>query len=276
MRNVFACLVHEQPECIMDLVRNLRRLDPESAIVVYNGSGDPALLEGLPLNCAGAVCVPDAVPMRWGFLHEFALRSMRFALRELPFDTLTIVDSDQLALREGYTAHIANAIRGTKRLGMLVNSPGRQPATTQIGPARAAYREWDMWMSFLRRFRGGERKFVHWSFWPATVFTADAVRALLPLFEYPQLQEILSHSWIWASEEVVFPTLAVLVGFELVEHPCNYEYIRYRVLFRSEHLENATKDPRAFWMHPVPRCFDNPLRQHVRQKWNQYAASPNK
>jgi hypothetical protein len=197
----------------MDLLRNLRCLDPASAILVYNGGDDPGLLEGIALGSVGAAVVPGAVPVRWGLVHEFALRSMRFALNELPFDMLTIVDSDQLALREGYTAHLAQAAIGAKRLGMLVNSPGRQPATTEVGPARAAYLEYALWLPFLRRFRGGEKKFVHWSFWPATVFTAEAARELTVLFEDAQLKEILSRSRIWASEEVLFSDAHSLARF---------------------------------------------------------------
>ena len=61
LRNVFACLVHERPECVMDLLRNLRRLDPASAILVYNGGDDPGLLEGIALASMDAAVVPGAL-----------------------------------------------------------------------------------------------------------------------------------------------------------------------------------------------------------------------
>ena len=32
LRNVHACLVHENPDCVTDLARNLRALDPPSEI----------------------------------------------------------------------------------------------------------------------------------------------------------------------------------------------------------------------------------------------------
>ena len=43
IRNIFACLVHESPDCVIDLVRNLRALDPGSLILLYNGGRDPNL-----------------------------------------------------------------------------------------------------------------------------------------------------------------------------------------------------------------------------------------
>jgi hypothetical protein len=268
--NVFACLVHERPECVLDLVRNLRCLDPQSAILLYNGGANPDLLADFACDRYGAICVPGAAPVKWGSLHHFALCSMRFALAELPFHTLTIVDSDQLALRPGYSAYLSSYLASRNRVGMLVNSPGRQTVRTEAGPARAALRELDLWRPFLKRFPSGESQFPHWSFWPATVFTAEAARDLAALFTDPQLQQVLSRSRIWASEEVLFPTLAALLGYEIVQHPCNYDYVRYKAQFTVAQLEGAWKDPRAYWMHSVPRRYDDPLRRRIRQKWNQY------
>ncbi len=118
IRNVFACLVHENLECVVDLVRNLRHLDPDSAVLLYNGSPNPALLRGdFPPDRHGAVLHPSPRPMRWGRLHDFAVDCMRFALGNLPFDTLTIVDSDQLAVRPGYSGRLAAWLAGEPRGG---------------------------------------------------------------------------------------------------------------------------------------------------------------
>jgi hypothetical protein len=43
--NVFACLVHEAPDCVVDLVANLQHLDPESTVLLYDGSGGALLGE---------------------------------------------------------------------------------------------------------------------------------------------------------------------------------------------------------------------------------------
>jgi hypothetical protein len=268
--NVFACLVHERPECVLDLVRNLHGLDPESTILLYNGSANPQLLDDFTWDRYNAACLPGAVPMKWGRLHEFALRAIRFALENLSFRTLTIVDSDQLAIRPNYSSCVSKFLATQKNAGMLVNSPTRQNSRAEAGPARAALHEVDLWRPFLRRFPQGEKKFPFWSFWPATVFTADAARDLAALFADPQLQDILSRSRIWASEEVLFPTLASLLGHALVQHPFTYDYVRYRVQFTSAQIREACGDPRAYWVHPVPRRYDDPLRRQIRERWNQY------
>jgi predicted O-methyltransferase YrrM len=262
--------VHERPECVVDLVRNLHSLDPQSAILLYNGSVNPELLDHFKWDRYNAICVPGAVPMKWGRLHAFALHAIRFAAGNLRFQTLTIVDSDQLAIRPGYSSWVSKFLAARKNVGMLVNTPARCDAGTEAGPARAALHEVDLWRPFLKRFPQGEKKFPHWSFWPATVFTADAAIDLATLFDDPQLQDILSRSRIWASEEVLFPTLASLLGYELVQHPCTYDYVRYRVRFTPAQIREACGDPRAYWVHPVPRRYDDPLRGQIRERWNQY------
>jgi hypothetical protein len=105
-RNVYACLVHESHQCVIDLVSNFHHLDPDSKILLYNGGTDAALLDGFSLEQYNAVVHPSPKRMRWGWLHDFAVDCFSFALKELPFDTMTIVDSDQLAIRPGYSAFI--------------------------------------------------------------------------------------------------------------------------------------------------------------------------
>jgi hypothetical protein len=272
LRNVFACLVHENPECIIDLVCNLRHLDPTSAVLLYNGGKNPQLLDGaFPFNHYGATVHPTPRPMSWGRLHDFALDCMRFALQEWEFDTLTIVDSDQLALRSGYSAHLAAFLAEQRGVGMLGNSPNVETAATRIGPARAAHAEIELWRPFLKRFRDGEPKFVHWSFWPSTVFTLDAVRALVKLLDQDtELQHILRHTRVWATEEVILPTLIALLGFRVVANPCNYDYVKFRARYSVQQLDAALDRPDVFWVHPIPRRSDDPLRQHIRGRFNNY------
>jgi len=272
IRNVYACLVHERQECVVDLVRNLRYLDPDSHILLYNGGGDPALLDGgFPWDNYRAVVHPRPRAMAWGRLHDFALDCMRFALDELPFDTLTVVDSDQLALRAGYAARLSRFLAGQQGVGMLGNSPAPQTWNTHIAPAKSALREVELWRPFLRRFEGGEDKFVHWSFWPSTVFTADAARALTNLFDTDaELQELMRRTKIWATEEVILPTLLALLDFKILANPCSDDYLKFRVRFTPRQLDAALAREDVFWVHPVARNNRDGLRKHIRARLNQY------
>jgi hypothetical protein len=276
LHNVYACLVHEQPDCVLDLVRNLRHLDPDSAILLYDGSAAGRLAEGrrLPWAQLGAEWVPGAHPMQWGKLHEFALdcaRHMRATGRH--YDVMTIVDSDQLALRAGYTAHLRRRLGDLTGIGLLSSDPSHQDATTRIPPAATAHQEIELWRPFLHRFADGERAFVHWSFWPSTVLTADALGAVVDLFDHDdELRRILAASRLWATEEVLFPTLIKLLGFRVEANPCRHRWVKYRVPYPPGEVDAALRDPAAFWMHPVPRRLDDPIRARIRQAHGSYCA----
>jgi predicted O-methyltransferase YrrM len=278
IRNIFACLVHENPECVIDLVRNLRALDPSSVILLYNGGRCPDLLDRhFPFERYGAVIHPSPRPVTWGTLHQFALDSMQYALETFEFDTLTIVDSDQLATRAGYSEYLGRYLGQFRtRPGMLGNAPAVMPSYTRAGPAATAFQEIDLWRPFLRRFPSGEQKFVHWSFWPSTVFTAEAARDLTELFKTSdELQAIMWRTRIWASEEVILPTLVALLGYDIAANPCSYDFVKYRTPYSLAELEAALAREDVFWLHPVPRHYNDRLRQHVREKLNHYEERAN-
>ncbi|WP_164018275.1 glycosyltransferase [Pyxidicoccus trucidator] len=270
-RNIFACLVHESPECVIDLVRNLHHLDPDSRILLYNGGRDAGLLQGFPFERYNAVVHPTPRPMKWGWLHDFALDCFRFALEHEPFDAMTIVDSDQLGLRPGYSGFLGDFLKTNPGAGLLGNVQTPQGPGNRAAPAVNARRELDLWRPFLRKFPQGEAQFVHWTFWPSTVFSADAARDLVKLWDGdPQLNDILRRSRIWATEEVLFPTLVALLGHRVLTSPCNYDLVRYRVRYSLRQLDAAMANPAAFWAHPIPRRPDDPLRTYVRSRYSGY------
>jgi Capsular polysaccharide synthesis protein len=265
-RNVFAVLVHDNLECVFDLLRNLEHFDPSSLIVLYSGGENPALLGPVRLAHPNVIIHPSPNRQHWGCLHGFALDCMRL-IAHLEFDALTIVDSDQLLLRHGYSGFIARSLAGKPRAGMLVNSGAWQAADTQNGPAQSAWAELERWRAFLNQFPNGEANFPRWAFWPSTVFTARGVRALLARFESDALlQEAIAASSICATEEVIFPSLVALLSLELLPHPCSFDFVQYRVAFSQVKLERALLRPDVFWVHPVPRHLDDRLRKLVRSR----------
>lgn len=272
IRNIFACLVHESQECIVDLVRNLRYHDSSSVILLYDGGKDNGLLhDHFPLEQYGVVLHPSPRPMEWGCLHNFALECMKFALDNFSFDTLTIVDSDQLGIRSGYSGYLGKFTSGQTGIGMLGNSPGPLPSTTNIAPAVQAFKEVNLWKRFLKRFPKGEEKFVHWTFWPSTVFLFDAVRDLTKLFVTDaNLQNIMRRSKIWATEEVILPTLVALLGYKIVRNPCSYDYVKYKAKFTIRDVDMAFNRKDVFWSHPVSRSYGDHIRKHIRSKFNHY------
>ena len=276
MRHVFACLVHERQEAVVDLVRNLSFLEPNATILLYNGGSDPRLLSrGFRRDGPEPVIHPHPREQRWGALHEFALDCMRFALTELPFDAMTFVDSDQLLLRTGYVSRIAAFLREHPKAGLLARSAGPQPPSTRFPPAISAWRERDLWLPYCRQFPNGEGRFPHWTFWPATVFTAVACADVVRAFdEDEQFAEKMRDTRIFATEEVVLPTLVALHGHEVVVNPCDLDLVRYKVAYTPDHLRAGMTRPDVFWAHPIPRRYDHPLRRLVRAHYQEYHRAP--
>ena len=170
--NVHVVLVHESPECVSDLVANLRYLDPASTVLLYDGTGGELELAGAHAQPDGAVLVhPAPRRMEWGRLHDFAFDALRFVLTSTDADTATIVDSDQLAVRAGYSSYLSAFLRASPGIGMLVSTDRPEPSTTRIGPAQAAWTELELWRPLLERFACRRHLFPWWTYWPGTVFT---------------------------------------------------------------------------------------------------------
>ena len=69
---------------------------------------------------------------------------------------------------------------------------------------------------------------------------------------------------MWASEEVLFPTLAALLGYELAENPCNGEYVQWAAAHSMNDVARCLSLPEAYWIHPVERTYDDPVRTAIR------------
>jgi predicted O-methyltransferase YrrM len=273
LANCYALLAHERPECVVDLVRNLRWHDDTSSILLYDGSSGGNLLDRrLPWARWGVEIVANPRPMQWGTLHGFALDCIAHMAKR-QYDTMTIVDSDQALLRRDYPAFLASKLAG-RSFGVLSSNPAPQRRDTRIPPAQAAQAERSLWQPLCDRFAGGQDAFVHWTFWPATVLSADAARDIARLFTDPLVEDILSRSRLWATEEVLFPTFAAMLGHAVVQNPCNGQWTQYRRNWSGRDLQQARADPATFWMHPVPRRLDHPLRQALRETSDNYRLAP--
>jgi hypothetical protein len=237
---------------------------------LYNGSNDPHLIpRDFSFGSFGAIIHPKPVPARHGYLHRFALESMEFALSNFNVDCLTIVDSDQLSIRSGYPDFLSQFIASqTIVTGMLSSKPERVDRNNRTNHvALQAFREYELWKPLLNNFANGEEKFVHWSFWPSTVFMADAARDLVKIFkENELLQRIMQQTKIWATEEVILPTLVRLLGYEIAANPCSYDYVRYKRPVMTEEINDAMQRKDAYWIHPVARHIGDPMRKIVRER----------
>ncbi|MDB5128646.1 glycosyltransferase [Mucilaginibacter sp.] len=273
LKNIYTCCVHEREDCVIDLVKNLYYHDPDSVILLYNGGENKQLFSsGFPYEKYGAVICPNSKVIKYGYLHSFALDCMEFSLKNFSFDIITIVDSDQLCLRPNHSLQIAKFLYPLKNVGVLSNLPKRITQNDiHVYTSIQAFKEYDLWKPLLNQFKDGESKFLHWSFWPSTVFTADAVKELVKIFRNNnQLRQIMQKSEIWATEEVVLPTVTALLGFKIEANPNSYDFVQYKKDYSSAEVIDAFNRPDAYWIHPVVREYNDPIRTQIRQQFNNY------
>ncbi len=300
MKNLFSCLVHEKPDVVWDMVCNLHCLDPASSVLLYN-SGDASLLADCRFHRDSQIYVhPYPKPQRYGTLHGYMIDCLRWVCQNSDFDTVTNVDSDQLLLHPGYTERLAEIATQHPNFGLLRSSPaavdwpttGSQsliplgflegtsaPAVISY-PQYTALNELKAWMPFLMKFtHGSEHHFSglshypKWTFWPGTVFSRQAATAILNLLDTNiYLRALIGRSQIFATEEIVFPTLVSLLGFDLVQTPFDETCLRFKTRYSVDTLEESLRLSNRFWMHPVPRDMNDPLRAHLRAHYRQYQA----
>jgi hypothetical protein len=277
IKNIFMCLVHENQDCIIDLVRNLKYLDSKSTILLYNGGTNKDLFKYFPFEKYGVLIHPNPKPLKWGWLHDFAIDCMEYAINNLEFDTITVVDSDQLGIGRNYSDFITKTFRENPNLGMLGQISTRISSNTIIDPAITAYKEKELWEPFLAGLPNGKDAFLYWTFWPSTVFTYKASVALTNLFRTnAQLQSILNKTKIWASEEIILPTLTVALGFFIVENPCVYDFVKYKSVYSKVNIKNALEEKKAFWIHPIIRNIKDENRTDIRTYYENYVSSCSK
>lgn len=270
-QNVFACLVHEKPECILDLVRNLNYFDPDSKIILYNGGTNPNLFNHIPIQSFDVYIHPAPRPLKWGWLHDFALDCMEYAVELFHFNSLTIVDSDQLLIQSGFSQTIADCFMQEERIGMLTITENVQVEGNMSDPAKTAFKEKSDWIPFLKKLGYEEESFPYWTFWPSSVFSYEATKGLLHLFkENVDLKRLLSITQIWASEEILFPTLVKALGFKLKTNPSSYDYVQYKKQYDNSDVNRAISKPDCFWIHPIPRDYGQATRKNIREHFNHY------
>jgi hypothetical protein len=268
LKHVFACLVHEDVDCVVDLIRNLQFFEPDSEILLYDGSGG-SLREHTPaFEKLGVVVHPAPKKQMWGRLHVSVFDCLEFGRDRFSFDAMTFVDSDQLLAGRGYAKAVRRALERQPAVGVL-GTPNPALGTPWATEHEAHERE--LWKPFLERFPDGlAQQFpANWIFWPGTVITAAAGADLCALRRDPAFAATLARS-NFASEEICFSTAAAALGYRVVPRPWNDERVRWRRPIHVGDVAAALDDPDAFWLHPVLRRLDDPARAYLREAGNEY------
>lgn len=240
----FAVLAHAHPDLLAEQVSSLYAQHPGCTVVVFNGGTDPALTVGLDVE----VC-PTSRPLRHGHLTAFHASVMEW-IGEREFTHLVTLDSDALPVRSGLADRLAGAAYAGAHLGQV--RPG-----TAWRPGRRFLREWPTWRPLL----GTERPWR--CFNPVQAFGQEYVEAFLRLPTRAALLQRIEQSRREALEEVVWPTLAVAMGFPPTRLPGD-DALRLRPPTPYE-LRDHLADPDVFFVHKVRTDRHAPERRLIRE-----------
>lgn len=268
LKNVFAILAHEHPSSVWDQVQNITYCDPSSRIVIYDSSGDEAIKRSqYNWKRSGVEFVTPSMQLCWGELHRFALSSIEY-LADSRYDTITFFDSDQLMLRKGYSSFLQKMIR--EPFGVLTTEVCCHGLDSTLPMVRDIHAEWPIWQRYFERFPNHNDAFVRTTFWPGTVISADAARAIVKEFKNEVLQNTLSQSHVWATEEILIPTISYLLGYKEILNPCDRTWCTFRTPWSSRNIIEALEAPNAYYIHPISTSPENEMRKLVKDCLNGY------
>ncbi|QXT34383.1 hypothetical protein KV697_11150 [Sphingomonas sanguinis] len=262
LKNVFAISAHGQPDCVEDLILNLRTCDPNSPIVLYDGGKDRSIIAQTERWQQFLVdVVPNPQPQAWGSLHGYAIACIDH-ISDRQYDTITFVDSDQLMIKRGYSEYLSEKI--PLNFGVLSTLPRQHGIDSPVLCVQDFHADRANWLPYLSLFDGWEDVFVRWTFWPGTVLSSGAARALAAEFKTDRLDRALRGSRAWATEECLIPTISGLLGFNEMQNPCDGRWNKFRTAWKASDVDGAISAPGAFFMHPIARRMDDPVRTYIR------------
>lgn len=248
----FMIPVHENKEVIKDLLENVNYFCPNSSIVLYQSGDDPKLCEGL-----GYPICPTSKSLVYGSgLVWFHLDVMEW-LEDIDFtyDYLINLDSDALFAKEGFEAFILSEMNGFDYMATHKRYP-----EADWYPGRFIKHAWSTWQHvftldyFMACFNNGQ------------TFSKKFVQQII---NYPKLNELkaaIQNTETFAVEEIIFPTLAEVLGVESKSYPNDVQdWIRYRPYFIKEEISRGIKNnANCYLLHPVHRNMEDPARSYIR------------
>jgi len=249
----FAILAHNQPACLEDLVCNLRGFAPGSDIVLFNGGKDPSLAAGLDID----IC-PLSRPLRWGALAFFQFELMRWLHAEQrEFEFLVTLDSDMLLIKPGIEAYLEQTMANSAYMGTEFSEI--RPSTTWTTGRQFHYK----WKRIWQPLFGTE--YPYGCFNPGQVFRRQYVERFMSFPRLDELRRRIEHSHRPNLEELVFPTMAVVLDCAprrwLVRDQTAVRFAGYQ---SPGEMLTYRDDPHAFLVHPVTMDADAPSRALVR------------
>ncbi len=261
----FAVLAHDDEEVLQDQVNNLRTFNPNAKVILYNGGHNSSFGNSIDV----AIC-PYSRPLVKGRLGRF-LYDVMIWLKEidLEYDYLVSVDSDVMFLHDGFEEFLQLALSQYDAMGINMGVQYTKEDVPDWYPGQTMWKEWDMWQPFfgLMHFAGCLNCMQ--------VYKREMVRKMIEGIDRTALEQLFEKTQVFALEEILHPTLAVRSGARCTAYPHNVaKFVRLEDNYTENQVLDLVKDHNAYFIHPVQRKLDDPVRSFLRKIKNYRTKTP--
>jgi glycosyltransferase involved in cell wall biosynthesis len=244
-RICFAILAHENEGILRVQIENVRRFNPNSFIVVYNGGPNKKFAQNLDIP----VC-PYSQPLRYGNLTRYFYDTMRW-LEELnvEYDFFINLDNDVLFIKEGFEEFIEEAMQGYDCMGPHMHIQHSRFDYPRFIPGLTMWREWDKWQPFFKT------NFFARYFNPGQVYSRKIIRKMLSFESFDLVENLWRNSNVAALEEMFWITFSICNGGKCREYPWDFteslQFVRHKPEITKEEVTLAIQKPHYYWIHPI-------------------------
>lgn len=249
-------LAHENEPVLADQVANIRKFNPRTTVVLYNGGTDPDFGQNAGVD---AIC-PRSQPKRYDKMSDVLLDTMVWLEEtDADYEYLMYLDSDAMFVNSGFEIWLDTAMRGYDWMGINIGEFPTPESARHWIPGRQMWEEWQHWQPIFKtdHFYGTLNGMQ--------VYRRSLIQKMLAETDLPSLRKRLAETNVFAAEEIVYATLAKRCGGRHRPYPTEMNrFVRLGTPLNREETAAARTAPNTFFLHPVKRELDDPARRLLR------------
>jgi hypothetical protein len=253
-KTCFVVISNTVDDAFEDLVLSLRRFCPSADIAWYNSGVQRETPFGIRRVLGGR-------PLKYMKITPAFFDIFEWAARE-ECDRIVNVETDLAFINPGFLEFLQRQMRDVDYLAPELRCRIPQvslwPAYRTLAGERQELAE-ILGMSYLNR-----------CFSPAQVFGRGYISAVLSSDIYPRIRAFVERNQqpqrSWTLQELLLPSLADSIGVTLRSYPAHMaRFNRYRPHQAPLDLNTARTASDAYFIHPVRRNDDDPVRSHIKE-----------
>lgn len=241
----FALLAHDNEPALQQQVRNIRKYNSNSFIVLYNGGTNPNFGKSLCVQ-EGVLYCPYSRPLRSGRTGRFFLDVMTWLEDvRIPYAYLVYTEYDVMFLQHGFEKFVREQLEDYDCLIEALKTE-KTPHKSDWSTALGMWKEWDLWKPFF------QSQSFYGTFNPMQVYRRSVIKRMLARINRPLLEDIFKKTNVFALGEMLYITLAMQSGARCREYPgSRLACFRYRPKITLEEVKEAKVKPGVLFAHPV-------------------------